>query len=127
MQAVAQKPGRLVLHPAWIAFAALALGVPMGALMFRQVARPELPVLAQLTGFSLPARGARAGPAPGLLPGGRGRQGLPPRRPAGPRLDRRLRLHLLRRRLSAAAVEDEETPRQAAATGTGAQTPGRLR
>src|SRR3954466_8883180 len=55
MQAVAQKPGRLVLHPAWIAFAALALAVPMGALMFRQGARPGLPVLAQLPAFSLVA------------------------------------------------------------------------
>lgn len=53
MQQQATIPGKLVLHPAWIAFAALALAVPMGALLFRQAARPELPVLARLPAFSL--------------------------------------------------------------------------
>lgn len=54
MQAVAvQKPGKLVLHPAWVAFAALVLAVPVGALLLRQAVRPELPVLAQLPQFSL--------------------------------------------------------------------------
>src|SRR6266849_675952 len=54
MQALAvEKPGKLVLHPGWVAFAALALAVPMGALLMRQPARPELPVLAELPQFSL--------------------------------------------------------------------------
>jgi protein SCO1/2 len=53
MQAVAEKPGKLVLHPAWVAFAALALAVPMGALLMRKASRPELPVLATLPAFSL--------------------------------------------------------------------------
>src|ERR671932_753262 len=46
MQAVAaekEKPRRLVLHPAWVAFAALALALPMGALLFRQATAPKLP------------------------------------------------------------------------------------
>ncbi len=58
MQAVVaekQKPGRLVLHPAWVVFAALALALPMGALMFRQATAPELPVLAELPQFALVA------------------------------------------------------------------------
>jgi protein SCO1/2 len=58
MQAVAadkQPPGKLVLHPAWVAFAALALAVPIGALLLRQAVRPELPVLARLPQFSLVA------------------------------------------------------------------------
>lgn len=49
----ATVPGKLQLHPAWLAFAALALAVPMGALLMRQRARPELPVLAELPQFSL--------------------------------------------------------------------------
>jgi protein SCO1/2 len=53
MQALAEKPGKLVLHPAWVAFAALALAVPVSALFFRQAARSELPVLATLPAFSL--------------------------------------------------------------------------
>ncbi len=53
MQAVAEKPGKLVLHPAWVVFAALALALPMGVLMFRQAVRPELPILANLPQFSL--------------------------------------------------------------------------
>src|SRR3954451_14429639 len=58
MQAVAAEkhpPGKLILHPAWVAFAALALAVPMGALLLRQAAPPELPVLAELPQFSLVA------------------------------------------------------------------------
>jgi len=51
--AVAQKPGKLVLHPAWVAFAALVLALPMGALMFEKTARPDLPVLVELPQFSL--------------------------------------------------------------------------
>ena len=48
MQAVAEKPGKLVLHPGWIAFAAIALAVPMGALLLRQSVAPELPTVAEL-------------------------------------------------------------------------------
>jgi protein SCO1 len=55
MQAVAEKPGRLVLHPGWVAFAALALAVPMGVLLFRQRSAPELPMLGELPAFSLVA------------------------------------------------------------------------
>jgi protein SCO1/2 len=55
MQAVAEKPGKLILHPGWVAFAALALAVPMGALLFRQTLSRELPVLVELPAFSLVA------------------------------------------------------------------------
>lgn len=55
MQAVAEKPGKLVLHPGWVAFAALALAIPMGALLFRQTVAPDLPVLGDLPAFSLTA------------------------------------------------------------------------
>ena len=46
-------PGKLTLHPAWIAFAALALAIPMGALLMRAPMRAELPVLANLPQFRL--------------------------------------------------------------------------
>jgi len=55
MQAVAEKPPKLALHPGWVAFAALALAVPVGALLFRQTARPELPLLGELPAFTLTA------------------------------------------------------------------------
>src|SRR5882672_7290916 len=55
MQALADKPGKLVLHPGWVAFAALALALPMGALLFRQTAAPELPILGDLPSFSVVA------------------------------------------------------------------------
>src|SRR5712671_5445948 len=55
MQALADKPGKLALHPGWVAFAALALALPMGALLFRQTAAPDLPVLGDLPSFSLVA------------------------------------------------------------------------
>src|SRR2546428_12262455 len=55
MQAVAEKPGRLVLHPGWVAFAALALAVPGGALFFRRSIAPHLPMLGELPAFSLVA------------------------------------------------------------------------
>jgi protein SCO1 len=55
MQAVAGKPGKLALHPGWVAFAALALAVPMGALLFRQSIAPGLPMLGELPAFSLVA------------------------------------------------------------------------
>jgi protein SCO1/2 len=44
---------KLVLHPAWVAFAALALAVPVGALLLKQATRPQLPYLAELPQFSL--------------------------------------------------------------------------
>src|SRR3954470_431353 len=53
MQVAAQKPGKLVLHPAWVAFAALALAVPMGVLLFRHSLSPELPMLGELPQFAL--------------------------------------------------------------------------
>src|SRR6266478_8900284 len=37
MQAVAEKPGKLALHPGWVAFAALALAVPMSVLLLRHL------------------------------------------------------------------------------------------
>jgi protein SCO1/2 len=55
MQAVAEKPGKLVLHPGWVVFAALALALPMGALLFRQTVAPDLPMLGELPSFSLTA------------------------------------------------------------------------
>lgn len=56
MQALAEKPGRLVLHPGWVAFAALALAVPMGALLYRaRAVRADLPLLGDLPAFSLVA------------------------------------------------------------------------
>ena len=55
MQAVAGKPGKLRLHPGWVAFAAVALALPMGALLFRQSVAPDLPMLGELPAFSLVA------------------------------------------------------------------------
>ncbi|HTO97964.1 MAG TPA: SCO family protein [Myxococcales bacterium] len=55
MQALAEKPGRLVLHPGWVAFAALVLAIPMAVLLFQKSARPELPMLGDLPAFSLVA------------------------------------------------------------------------
>jgi protein SCO1 len=55
MQAIAEKPRRLVLHPGWVAFAAVALAVPMGALFFRQSVAPDLPLLGALPAFTLVA------------------------------------------------------------------------
>ncbi len=59
MQQQAAVPGKLVLHPGWVAFAALALAVPMGAHMFRQADRPDQPVLASLPAFSLVDEGGK--------------------------------------------------------------------
>src|SRR2546426_8909232 len=53
MHAVADKPGRFVRLPGWVAFAALALAVPVGALFFRQSVAPDLPMLGELPAFSL--------------------------------------------------------------------------
>jgi protein SCO1/2 len=55
MQALAGKPGKLTLHPGWVAFAAVALAIPMGALLFRQSVAPDLPLLGELPAFSLVA------------------------------------------------------------------------
>ena len=51
--AVTDEPKKLVLHPAWLAFAALALAVPMSVLLLRPALRKEPPVLAELPQFSL--------------------------------------------------------------------------
>jgi len=59
MQAVAEKPGKLVLHPGWIAFAAIALAVPMGALLLKQSIAPDLPMLGDLPAFSLIAENGK--------------------------------------------------------------------
>jgi len=51
--AVTDERKKLVLHPAWLAFAALALAVPMSVLLLRPALRKEPPVLAELPQFSL--------------------------------------------------------------------------
>src|SRR6266404_7690749 len=66
-------------------------------------------------------RSADAGRSSGLLADRRGRQALRQGRPARPGLDRRLRLHLLLRRLPAAAGQDEEPSGQADPAGAGRQ------
>ena len=53
MQPDVAVPGKLVIHPGWVAFAALALAIPMGALVMRQAVRKDLPVLVDLPQFSL--------------------------------------------------------------------------
>lgn len=55
----ATVPGKLVLHPAWVAFAALALALPMGALLLKARPRPELPVLSTLPDFTLTAENGK--------------------------------------------------------------------
>jgi protein SCO1/2 len=61
MQAAAVEPQkRLVLHPAWVAFAALVLAVPMSVLLLRPAFRKELPILADLPQFSLVDEDAKA-------------------------------------------------------------------
>jgi protein SCO1/2 len=51
--AAAGSPKKLVLHPAWVAFAALALAVPMSVLLLRPALRQEPPILSDLPQFSL--------------------------------------------------------------------------
>jgi protein SCO1/2 len=46
-------PGPIRLSPLWLAFAALALALPLGALLARRPAGPALPVLAEVPAFSL--------------------------------------------------------------------------
>lgn len=41
------------MSPLWVGFAALVLAVPMGALLFKDAAAPQPPVLAELPAFSL--------------------------------------------------------------------------
>jgi protein SCO1/2 len=54
MQAAAvEPPKKLVLHPGWVAFAGLALAVPMSVLLLRPAFHAALPVLADLPQFSL--------------------------------------------------------------------------
>jgi protein SCO1/2 len=51
--AAAGSPKKLVLHPAWVAFAALVLAVPMSVLLLRPALRQEPPILSDLPQFSL--------------------------------------------------------------------------
>jgi protein SCO1 len=52
--AASSPPGKLVLSPGWIVFAALALAIPLVALFARSwAAPPRLPVLATLPDFAL--------------------------------------------------------------------------
>ena len=44
---------KMTLHPGWLAFAALALAIPTGAMLMRTPAGAELPVLATLPQFTL--------------------------------------------------------------------------
>ena len=54
MEATAQPPQvRLHLSPGWLVFAALALAVPVSALLFTRAAATPLPVLAELPQFKL--------------------------------------------------------------------------
>src|SRR5712691_5469323 len=53
MQPEAAIHRKLVLHPAWLVFAALALAVPMSLLLLRPAVRSELSLLAELPQFSL--------------------------------------------------------------------------
>jgi protein SCO1/2 len=46
-------PGKLALSPGWLLFAALALAVPIGALIASKATQPRLPELAVLPDFSL--------------------------------------------------------------------------
>lgn len=56
----AAPPQKLALSPAWLVFAALALAVPVSALMFTRAAAPPLPVLAELPAFKLTDEHGRA-------------------------------------------------------------------
>lgn len=47
------SPGKLALSPGWLLFAALALAVPVGALLASRATRPRLPELGVLPEFSL--------------------------------------------------------------------------
>jgi protein SCO1/2 len=51
---------KLPLSPAWLVFAALALAVPVSALLFTRAAAPTLPVLAELPSFKLTDEHGRA-------------------------------------------------------------------
>jgi len=52
MQPQAAPPAQL-LSPRWIAFAALALAIPLGALILSRPEKRRLPVLVELPGFAL--------------------------------------------------------------------------
>ena len=60
MQAIAGKPGKIALHPGWVAFAAIALALPMGVLLLRQRPAADLPMLGELPAFSLVAEDGKA-------------------------------------------------------------------
>jgi protein SCO1/2 len=51
--ALEAPPPKLTLHPGWLAFAALALALPLGVLLMRPPPPADLPVLAELPPFSL--------------------------------------------------------------------------
>lgn len=51
--ALPPKPGPIPLSPLWLAFAALALALPLGALLAHRAAAPKLPVLVEVPAFSL--------------------------------------------------------------------------
>jgi protein SCO1/2 len=51
--ASAESPNKLVLHPAWIVFAGLALAIPVSVLLLRPTAAKQPPILAELPQFSL--------------------------------------------------------------------------
>src|SRR5438270_11179587 len=48
-----QNAAQLPLSPRWLAFAGLALAVPLGALILSRPEKPRLPVLASLPAFQL--------------------------------------------------------------------------
>ena len=54
------SPRKLELSPAWLIFAALALAIPVSALLFTRAAAPALPVLAELPSFALTDEHGRA-------------------------------------------------------------------
>ena len=56
----AAAPSKLSLSPAWLAFAALALVIPVSALLFTRAAAPPLPFLAELPSFKLTDEHGRA-------------------------------------------------------------------
>jgi protein SCO1 len=52
-------PGKLALSPGWLLFAALALAIPIGALIASKANEPRLPELAVLPDFSLTDQAGR--------------------------------------------------------------------
>src|SRR6478736_4775601 len=52
-------PGPMRLSPLWLAFAALALALPLASLMGRRALEPRLPVLLELPAFTLQDQDAK--------------------------------------------------------------------